>query len=82
MSDCHARDPGLILGWDKRCLAFIHRSVTFGAQRKITHPMARSTSTSLHYAVILDNSLVVRKKETKEKIEKIEVLDQTHKMTC
>ena len=41
-----------------------------------------STSTSLQYAVILDNSLVVRKKETKEKIEKIEVLDQTHKMTC
>ena len=31
------------------------------------------TSTSLHYAVILDNSLVVHKKETKEKIEKIEV---------
>ena len=27
-------------------------------------------STSLHYAVILDNSFVVRKKETKEKIEK------------
>ena len=41
-----------------------------------------STSTSLHYAVILDNSLVVRKKETKEKIEKIEVLDQSHKTTC
>ena len=38
-----------------------------------------STSTSLHYAVILDNSLVVRKKETKEKIENIEVLDQTHR---
>ena len=32
-----------------------------------------STSTSLHYAVILHNSLVVRKKETKEKIGKIEV---------
>ena len=28
------------------------------------------------------NSLVVCKKETKEKIEKIEVLDQTHKTTC
>ena len=38
-----------------------------------------TTSTLLHYAVILDNSLVLRKKETKRKIE---VLDQTHKMTC
>ena len=24
MSDCHARDPGLILGRDNRCLAFFH----------------------------------------------------------
>ena len=45
--------------------------------------MSTFTSTSLHYAVILDNYLVVRKKEKKEeKIEKIEVLDQTHKTTC
>ena len=56
----------------------IFSPVTFGAQHKITHLMARSTTASIHYAVILDNSLVVRKKETKEKIEKIEVLDQTH----
>ena len=35
--------PGSILGWGKKCLAFFS-PVTFGAQSKITHPMARSTS--------------------------------------
>ena len=48
----------------------------------VLHFSVTSTSTSLHYAVILDNSLVVRKKEIKEKREKIEVLDQSHKTTC
>ena len=60
MSDCHARDPGLILGRDNRCLAFFHllhnQNILslYGWIRVSLHEHLRTHATFIEDQIIID----------------------------